>query len=116
MATNRVYHSSKVLRVTVASPTQSNDPIAIGAMAGVALTDYDAGDGKATVAFDGVYNLSVKGINGSGNSAVAEGEALYVVAADTPPISKKTTGVFIGYALDPVESAATATIRVRLAS
>lgn len=115
MAKNRVFHSGKVLRVTVPSPTVSGAPVAIGGMAGVALTDYHSDDGKATVDFGGVYDLSVKGVNGAGNVAVAEGDPLYYVDGDTPVLSKKATGVFFGYALEAVDSGATSTIRVRSA-
>lgn len=115
MATNRKFHSGKVLRLTVASPTETGDPVLIGGMAGVALTDYKAADGKATVDMGGVYDLSVKAINGAGNSAVAEGDALYYVSGDTPVLSKKATGVFFGYALEAIATGETATIMVRTA-
>lgn len=116
MATNRRRAESSPLSCTVASPTVSGDPVVIGDMAGVALTDYDAADGKATVQFDGVFDLSVKGVNNAGNVAVVEGDALYYNTGDTPPISKKANnGVFMGYAMEAVDSGATATIMVRLA-
>jgi hypothetical protein len=75
-------------------------------------TDQDAGDNSASVDFGGVYDLSVKGIDGGGNSAVAAGDILYYTDADSPPISKKATGVRFGYALEAVGSGATATIEV----
>lgn len=116
MATNRRFHSGRVLRLTVASPTVSGDPVVVGDMGGgVALTDYKADDGKATVDFGGVYDLSVKGVNAAGNVAVAEGDSLYYVSGDTPHLSKKTSGVFFGYALEAIDSGATATIMVRSA-
>lgn len=115
MATNRKFSANSPLSVAVGTATVSGDPVVLGTMGGgVAITDYRASDGQATVDFEGVYLLSVKGINQSGNSAVVAGDALYYVAADTPKVSKKNTGVFFGWALDPVDSAATATIRVRL--
>lgn len=115
MATNRKFAHGSPLSVAVASPTNSNDPVLSGALAGVALTDYDATTSEATVAFDGVYELSVKGVDGAGNVAVAKGDRLYFVTGDTPVLSKKTSGVFFGYALETVDSGATATIEVRLA-
>jgi len=63
-----------------------------------------------------VVSVSVKGVDGGGNSAVAVGDKLYYVDADTPPISKKTSGTFFGYALGAVSSGATATINVLLAN
>jgi hypothetical protein len=114
MATNRKFHSARVLTVTVASPTASGDPVVVGDMGGgVALTDWKADTGKATVDFGGVYDLSVKGVNAAGNVAVAEGDALYYVAGDTPVLSKKSGGTFFGYAMEAIDSGATATIMVR---
>lgn len=112
MALNKVFESAKVLSVAVASTVGSGDPVAIGAMAGVALTDYDSSTGNATIDFGGVYDLSVKAINGAGNSAVAVGDPIYLVAGDTPVLSKKSIGVFFGYALEAVTSSETATIKV----
>lgn len=117
MATNRVYESGKVLRIAVASPVESNDPVVLGQLGGgVALTDWDSEDGKATVDFGGVYDLSVKGVDGAGNVAVAVGDALYYVSGDTPVLSKKAAGIFFGNALEAVDSGATATINVRSAN
>ena len=113
MATNRKHQDGRRLSVAVASTVESGDPVAIGQMTAVALTDYDATTGEASVDFVGVWNLSVKAINGDGNSAVALGDALYYVDGDTPPLSKKNTGVFFGYALEAITSGATATIMVR---
>lgn len=115
MATNRRRYTSNILRVTVPSPTESSDPVICGDMAGIALTNYDDRDGKATVAFNGVYDVSVKAVAGGGNSAVVEGDPLYYVDGDSPPVSKKATGVFIGFALEGVSSGQTGTINVRLA-
>jgi predicted RecA/RadA family phage recombinase len=116
MATNRRFAEGAPLSVIVPSPTKSNDPIILGSLGGVALTDYNAVTGKATVAFEGVWDLSVKAVNSSGNSAVAAGDEIYYVSGDTPPLSKKTAGggVFFGHALEAVTGGATDTIMVRL--
>lgn len=116
MAGNKAFDDGHQLRMAVASTVDSGDPLVIGGMSGVALTDYSANDGKATVDFHGVYDLSVKGVNDAGNVAVAAGDELYYVAGDTPHLSKKSSGVFYGYALEAVISAATTTINVKLAS
>ncbi|HEY9337898.1 MAG TPA: capsid cement protein, partial [Kribbella sp.] len=71
-------------------------------------------DGTTSVDTAGVWNLSVKGVDGSGNSAVAVGDILYYVAADTPKLSKKATGVRYGYAMAAITSGSTATIPVKL--
>lgn len=116
MATNIVRELGDQLAVTVTHPTTptSGSPVRWGVKAGVALIDEDT-DGKTTVKFNGTALLSVKGIDGSGNSAVVSGDALYYTDADTPPVSKKATGTLIGHAMAAVGSSATATIEVRLA-
>lgn len=115
MATNKVFESGKVLSVAVASTVESGAPVLIGSMAGVALTDYNSTTGESTIDFGGVYDLSVKAIDNAGNSAVAVGDPIYYVTGDTPVLSKKASGIFFGYALEAVDSAATATINVKSA-
>jgi len=91
----------------------SGDPYAAGQIALVALTDIaEAAVGSA--ARIGIFTLSVKGIDGSGNSAVVFGDQLYYVSGDTPKISKKATGVPFGKALAAVTSGSTASIDVQL--
>ena len=58
--------------------------------------------------------LSFEGIDGSGNSAVAVGDAIYYTDGDTPKLSKKATGTYFGVALETVGSSSTDTIRVRI--
>jgi predicted RecA/RadA family phage recombinase len=98
-----------------ASPT-SGSPVRFGELTGIALTDEGEGGNTATettVFFgDCVADVSVKGVDGSGNSAVAAGDSIYYVDADTPKLSKKTAGYFFGVALEAVTSGATATIEV----
>jgi predicted RecA/RadA family phage recombinase len=95
----------------------SGDPVLVGQIPGVALKDASdlvANGGTTSIQFDGVFKLSVKGIDAGGNSAVAPGDILYYVAADTPRLSKKNTGVRFGYALEVITSGATTTIRVKV--
>lgn len=115
MATNQIFREANQLSLVCTHPTTpaSGGPVRIGQIPGVALTDERA-DGTTTVALEGVYDLSVKGIDGSGNSAVAVGDILYYTDADTPPISKKATGVRFGYAMETVGSSSTATIQVKI--
>ena len=115
MATNKVFEDGEKLSLVVTDPASpvSGDPVRIGEMTGVATTD-ERTDGTTSVDFGGVYDLSVKGINGAGNSAVAVGDQLFYVDADTPKISKKATGRVVGFALETVTSGSTATINVRL--
>lgn len=64
---------------------------------------------------EGVFDLSVKAVNDSGNSAVAIGDQIFYNANDTPKLSKKQGGRFFGYALEAITSGSTATINVKLA-
>lgn len=90
----------------------SGDPVILGQIPGVALIDENT-DGNTVIDTGGVYNLSVKGTNGA-NTAIAAGDIIYYVAANTPKLSVTNTGVRFGYALDPVSSGATTTIRVKV--
>ncbi len=113
MALNQVLEHADQMSVVCTQPATpaSGDPVLFGQRPGVALTD-ERDDGTTTVKFNGSYEFSVKGIDGGGNSAVAEGDILYYTAADTPKLNKKTTGVRFGYAAAAVVSAATTTIEV----
>lgn len=120
MATNAVHNEGRKLSVTCSHPTtpSSGQPVRVGQSVGVAVTD-ERTDGTTTVDFgDGVYDLSVKGVNDAGNSAVAVGDQLFYVDADiddgTGFLSKKDSGYFFGFANEAVTSGATATVEVRV--
>jgi len=118
MAKNLIYKDGRYLPVVCTHPAapDSGDPIRYGYRCGVAVTDE--GDGgndstKTTVDFGpGVYDLSVAAVNDSGDSALAVGEPLYYTDADTPVLSKKSSGYPFGYALEAIGSGETATINV----
>jgi hypothetical protein len=118
MATNSIYAPGYKLAVACSSPTTpaSGDPVRYGYLTGVALTDEGEGGNAATnttVDFGpAVWDLSVAAVDDSGNSAVAVGDALFYVDADTPKISKKVSGYFFGIALEAISSGATDTINV----
>lgn len=120
MATNikRYLQENFVLSVAATHPSApvSGDPVRFGELTGIALNDEGEGGNIATetsVDFGAfVANLSVKGVDGSGNSAVAAGDAIYYVDADTPKLSKKASGYFYGFAIGTVGSGLTATIEV----
>lgn len=119
MAINNVFAHTKARSLVCTDPATpaKGDPVVAGQQPGVALTsEATAGGliGETTVALDGQFELSVKGIDGGGNSAVAAGDILYYVAADTPKLSKKNTGVRFGYARGAVASGATTTIPVEI--
>lgn len=115
MAKNVLYDHGDQISEICSDPTTpaSGDPVIVGQIPGVALTSERA-DGTTTLKRNGSATLSVKGVDGSGNSAVAVGDILYYVSADTPKISKKATGVRFGYALGAITSGSTATIEVLL--
>lgn len=115
MATNLV-HFGRTRKIAVDSGITSGDPVLVGVLSGVALTDRDS-DGNAVVDFGAPlasYDLSVKAVNDAGNSAVAVGDELFTIVADTPDLSKKASGNSYGAALEAVTSGATATIEVLL--
>jgi hypothetical protein len=114
MAKNILFDPGEQLDLVCSDPATpaSGGPVRVGSATGIALTNEQA-DGKTTVKLGGfVAELSVKGVDGSGDSAVALYDALWYVDADTPKISKKATGYFFGFALDTVNSGATKTIPV----
>lgn len=116
MATNRVYEHGTQFAAVCSEPTTPNsgDPVLVGQIPGVALTDEQA-DGTTTIQTDGVFELSVKGETTT-NAAIAVGDILYYDAAATPHKLNKdnTNGVRFGYALEALASGATSTIRVKV--
>jgi hypothetical protein len=85
-------------------------------MTGVAVGNEGEGGNaptETTVEFGlAVFDLSVAAVDGDGNSAVAVGNNIFYVDADTPKLSKKATGYFFGVALEVIASGETATIKV----
>lgn len=103
-----------VIATQPATPV-SGDPVLWGNVPGVAVTDERA-DGTTTVRFYGVYELSVAAIDGGGNSPVADGDEIFYVPGDSPPLSKKNTGTLFGQAYGEITTGgATDTIQVRVA-
>lgn len=85
--------------VTDPASPKSGDPCRFGTkVVGVAEGDMDAGTSLTTMNIDCVASLSVKAVDGAGNSAVTAGDLLYYMDADTPKLSKKNTGVPFGIA------------------
>lgn len=114
MATNRTRVRGRLLSLAVTDGgVASGDPCLVGQMAGVAQMAKN-GSNVTTVDTEGVYALSVKGVDGSGNSAVAVGDVIYYVTADTPKLSKKTSGVRFGIAVGTVTGGGTSTINVKV--
>ena len=121
MADNRIKEHGRKLSLTCTHPASpsSGDPVRIGNLIGVALTDERTA-GDTTVDLEGVYDISVKAEDDDGNSAVVIGDKLYYVDADvddgTGYLNKKVTGYFAGIALEAITSGTTSTINVRVGS
>lgn len=96
----------------------SGDPVLIGQIPGVALTDEgDGGNDSGNISVDtgGIYELTVEAKNNAGNSAVAVGDILYYDQAETIKINKDATnGVRFGYAMAVIASGANAAINVKV--
>ena len=114
MAKNRVEAGTgKTTTGTVLASAKSGDPACIGQIPGVCAIDADSNN-QAPNYLDGVFSVSVKGVNSGGNSAVAEGDILYYNSGHTPKIDKDNTGVRWGYARGTVGSGSTATINAQV--
>jgi hypothetical protein len=83
-------------------------------MTGVAL-NAEAGApysiaGKTTVKLDTfIADLSVAAVNDSGATTIAAGDSIFYVDADTPKLSKKSSGYFFGFALEVNSGSGTTT-------
>lgn len=119
MAKNIVEDHGNQISVVCSDPATpaSGDPVIVGQMPGVALTAERA-DGTTTIKRDGTATLSVKGVTtAAANAAIAVGDLIYYVPANTPKLSKASGdagAVRFGYALEAVTSGATATIKVAI--
>jgi len=117
MAKNYV-QEGKVLTLNVGANVSSGDPVVVGQIAGVALTNADS-NGNAQVMTEGVFKLSVTAQSwDSANSvyvddAVSVGDAIYY---DNGTLNKNSNGTLFGYALEAVAAGATATISVKIAN
>lgn len=107
-----VYKAGRHITVAKASKT-AGQTVALGTgLTGVCLTDTDA-DGNVVIDTQGVYDLAVKGHNGSANTAVAVGDKVYLTDGEAF-LDVDATAVFFGYALEAVTSGSTTTVMVRL--
>lgn len=117
---NKVQEGCSVTFLTSAIVT-SGDPLLFGTLPCVANIGAASGT-TVTAETEGVFLLSVKGIDAGGNLVINNGDKIYFTAGDTPKLSVKASGTFFGYAYDDtkavgtsvVTSGATATIAVLL--
>lgn len=119
MSTNEVMTGPGWITVLLPVPLGyvSGDPVIVGGnIRGVLETDRD-GDGNASVRmpYTLIYKFSVKGENGAGNTAIAQGGLLYWETAATPKLSADSTnGTLYGIAMEAVASGATEEIEVAI--
>jgi len=113
VATNRTLADGRQLKVICTDPTTpaSGDPVIVGNIPGVALTDEVAT--FTTIDTEGVYDLLVHA-NDGGSSAVAVGDIIYYNSGNTPKLDKAVAGVRFGYALEVITGDAEAIIKVKL--
>jgi hypothetical protein len=114
MAKNEINtHYGLHRRFTKASQS-SGDPVLIGdqGLHGVCLIDTDA-DGEVVVDLGPgvVYDIPVKGHDGSSGAAVDIGDKVYYTDGEAF-LDVDNTATFFGYALEAVSSGATTTINV----
>lgn len=110
---NLILPDGHVLTFTAAADHAAGAPHVVGQVPGVVAGDV-ANGATGELCVHGLVSLSVKGVDGGGNSAVAIGDKLYFTGGDSPKINKKTSGVFFGYAWGAIGSGDTATIHVKL--
>jgi|SRR5690554_2259481 len=118
MATNQVYNDGVQFDVPVSavdSPASpgSGDAVLIGSLPAVALTDpWTDADGvsRITVKTNGVYELAVT----SEGTAISIGDIVYYDTGDSGLNNSSGGNTHFGYALAPVDNAATATIPVKI--
>lgn len=120
MATNRIYAQGTQFDaapdLAEAATVSSGDPVAVGQLPAVALTDASdtvANGGVCTVQTDGVFDLSVDGQASAAAAAIGVGDIVYIDTDGTINVDA-TNGIRFGYALEAVNSAGTATIQVKL--
>lgn len=116
MAKNIVFDHGDQLSLPVTAPATptSGDPVLVGELPGVALTDENT-EGNTTVKLNGVANLEVVGTSDDGttDAAISAGDVVYYDTDDTLNVDS-SNGTRFGYALEDVASGATSTIRVKI--
>lgn len=117
MAKNKVFDRGTKLSLVCTLPAspKSGDPVLIGQIPAVAVTD-ERTDGTTSVDTEGVFDLAVEGKDAANaNTTVSAGDILYYDNANTVKLNRDgTNGVRFGYALEALASGANGTIRVKL--
>ena len=113
MADNIKYEPGWKLDLACTKPDEpdSNDPVRIGYLTGIAEDDEDAAGKTPVNTGPFVGKFSVKDNGGSG---ISIGDVLWYHDDQTPPLDNVSTGgYYYGIALEAVGAGLTATIRVR---
>lgn len=112
MATNEKFREADSLTLPVPPNTVAGDPLRVGTLVGVALTDRDDATGTATVRLKGAFVLNVA------STVTAVGQPLYITGDGTVRVDQVTATVgsnlLYGYAL-ATKGSAVAPIPVRIA-
>jgi predicted RecA/RadA family phage recombinase len=114
MATNEVFKDAASIPLVVGASVAARSAVVVGKIPGVALTATgSSGTTTATVALEGVYNMSVVANNG-GATTIAIGDIIYHTGNNGAPVlNVNSGGTRWGYALDANSgSGTTTTIRV----
>lgn len=114
MAKNQRYKFGQNPDVPVPVGTLSGDPLLFGGDIPCVANIDRQDDGTASVCMVGSFDLTVKAINGSGNSAIAIGDKIYFDNAATPKLNKVATGIVFGRALTTLTTGTTGTVEVLL--
>lgn len=113
MADNIKYEPGWKLALTCTKPDEpdSNDPVRIGYLTGIAEDDEDAAGKTPVNTGPFVGKFSVKD---NGSSGISIGDVLWYHDDQTPPLDNVSTGgYYYGIALEAVGAGLTATIQVR---
>lgn len=112
MATNYIREGEQI-SLAVPSTIVSGGAIVVGDLHGVALTSYSSVTGEATIALEGVFDLSVTATSGGGSTAIEIGDPVYINVS-TFALTNNAANKFFGHALEAVAAGATSTINVRV--
>lgn len=112
MATNLVQKDGRYVNLAVPSGITSGDPVVVGDLHGVALTDRST-SGYSAVDLSGVYDLTVTGTSQTGDTAGEIGDPVFIdISALT--LNLDSTKKFFGYLLEAVTAGGAVARHVRI--
>jgi hypothetical protein len=112
----------QVLESTIVHPSHGDgfvdkgDPVVMGQLVGVAFQDAAAATDIIAVDTEGIWALSVVAVDGSGNSAVARGDRIYIniTTGVLSKIATPATNIPFGIALSTLSTGTTGVVAVKL--